>query len=285
MLAFSFGSRTFAYKRLAQCLSGFLSALQSFMRVYLEPVVEAEYCAQYVDGIQIAANNATDHTRKIQAVFKCIRQAGLKPTIGKCHFEVRSVEFLSRIISTGKISPRARKIQKFLTKHRVSKSKQDVQLYLTFESYYKNYIHRMAEKLNPLYKMLKGETQTNIFPEFKQAFDSVNKVLCDASELTIKQPIPGEPNVFMANASFRDPGYAFMIEHKPDQKNQSYAKRKPPWRWFGKLLPCATQIVHPLKRNFGNLYGISRVWKLSQGNNKLLIDLTDNKSITCFIQT
>ena len=128
------------------------------------------------------------------------------PTIGKCHFEVRSVEFLSRIISTGKILPRARKIQKFLTKHRVSKSKQDVQLYLTFESYYKNYIHRMAEKLNPLYKMLKGETQTNIFSEFKQAFDSVNKVLCDASELTIKQPIPGEPNVFMANASFRDPG-------------------------------------------------------------------------------
>ena len=113
MLAFNFASRTFAYKRLAQGLSRSVSAFSSFMRGYLDPVVKADQYAQYVDDIGIAANNATDLTRNIRAVFKCIRQAGLKLTIEKCNFGVRQVEFLGRTISPEGISPQARKIQNF----------------------------------------------------------------------------------------------------------------------------------------------------------------------------
>ena len=81
MLAFNFASRTFAYKRLAQRLSRSVSAFSSFLREYLDPVVKADQCAQHVDDIGIAANNATDLTQNIRAVLKCIRQAGLKLTI------------------------------------------------------------------------------------------------------------------------------------------------------------------------------------------------------------
>ena len=84
------------------------------MREYLDPVVKADQCAQNVDDIGIAANNATDLTRNIRAVFKCIRQAGLKLTIEKCHFEVRQVEFLGRTISSDGVSPQTHKIQNFL---------------------------------------------------------------------------------------------------------------------------------------------------------------------------
>ena len=73
MLAFIFASRTFAYKKLAQGLSRSVSAFSSFMREYLDPVVKADQGAQYVDDIGIAASNATDLTRNIRAVFKCIR--------------------------------------------------------------------------------------------------------------------------------------------------------------------------------------------------------------------
>ena len=122
MLAFNFASRTFAYKRLAQGLSRSVSAFSSFMREYLDPVVKADQCAQYVDDIGIAANNATDLTRNIRAVFKCIRQAGFKLTIEKCHFGLRQFEFLGRTISPEGISPQARKIQNFLDKLRFPKS-------------------------------------------------------------------------------------------------------------------------------------------------------------------
>ena len=123
MLAFNFASRTFAYKRLAQSLSRSVSASSSFMREYLDPVVKADQCAQYVDDIGIAANNATDLTRNIRAVFQCIRNAGLKLTIEKCHFGVRQVEFLGRTISSDGVSPKAHKIQNFLNKLRIPNQK------------------------------------------------------------------------------------------------------------------------------------------------------------------
>ena len=41
----------------------------SFMCEYLDPVVKADQCAQYVDDIGIAANNATGLTRNIRAAF------------------------------------------------------------------------------------------------------------------------------------------------------------------------------------------------------------------------
>ena len=93
------------------------------MREYLDPVFKADQCAQYVDDIGIAANNATDLTRNIRSVFKCIRQAGLKLTIEKCHFGVRQAEFLGRTISPAGNSPQVRKIQNFLEKLRFPNQK------------------------------------------------------------------------------------------------------------------------------------------------------------------
>ena len=151
MLAFNF-ARTFAYKRLTQGLSRSVSAFSSFMREYLDPVVKADQCAQHVDDIGIAANNATDLTRNIPAVFKCVRQAGLKLTIEKCHYGVGQVGFLGRTISPEGISPQARKNQNSLDKLRFPKSKKALQWCLGFVNFYRKYNPRMAKKLNLFYK-------------------------------------------------------------------------------------------------------------------------------------
>ena len=58
LLAFTYASKTLAYQRLAQGLSRALSAFSSFMREYLDRVIKADQCAQYVDDIGIAANDA-----------------------------------------------------------------------------------------------------------------------------------------------------------------------------------------------------------------------------------
>ena len=135
MLAFNYASRSFAYERLAQNLSRSVSVFSSFTREHLDPVVKADQCAQYVEDIGIAANNATDLTRNIRAVFKCNRQAGLKLTIEKCHFGVRQVELLGRTISSEGISPQDWKIQKFLNKFKFPKSKKSLQRHLGFVNY------------------------------------------------------------------------------------------------------------------------------------------------------
>ena len=61
------------------------------MREYLDKVIKAGQCAQDVDDVGIAANSVTQSIRIIRPVFECIRQAGLKLTIEKCHFGVTEV--------------------------------------------------------------------------------------------------------------------------------------------------------------------------------------------------
>ena len=220
------------------------------MREYLDPVVKADQCAQYVDDIGIAVNNATDLTRNIRAVFKCIRQAGFKLTFEKCHFGVRQVEFLGRTISPEGISLQARKIQNFLGKLRFPKSKKVLQCYLGFVKYYKNYIPRMAEKLHPFYKLLKTEVPINITSQLKETFDSVNKALSDACALALKQPIPRKQLALMTDAGFRSAGYALMIEDNPDEKIQSTRKTYAPVAFGSKTFSPHNSKCPYIPKNF-----------------------------------
>ena len=99
----------------------------------------------------------------------------------------------------------------------------------------------MAEKLNPLYKLLKTEVAIIITSELKETFDSVKKALSDACDLALQEPIPGKQLILMTDASFRSAGYTLMIEDNPDQKIQSKRKTYAPVAfWLKIFLPCRT---------------------------------------------
>ena len=123
MLAFNFASRTFAYRHLAQGLSRSFSAFSSFMREYLDKALEADECAQYVDDIDLAENDAKQLCTNIRTVLECIRKAGLKLSMSKCHFGVEQLDFLGQIITPNGVAPQADKVKVFLSKLRFPKSK------------------------------------------------------------------------------------------------------------------------------------------------------------------
>ena len=253
---------------------------------YLDPVVKADQCTQYVDDIGIAANIATDLTWNIRAVFDCIRQAWLKLTIEKYHFGVRQVEFLGRTISPEGISPQARKIQKILDKLRLTESKKWLQRYLRFVNYYKFYIPRKPEKLNPFYNLLKTEVPINITSELKETFDSVNQALSGACELARKQPISGKQLALMTDDSFRSAGYTLMIEDNLDQKKQSKRKTYAP-EMFGSKISSAAQLkMSTFSKEFLAMYmAFLEFAHIRWEATKPTIFLWDNKSVTLFFQT
>ena len=123
MLAFKFASRTFAYRRLAQGLSRALSAFSTFMQEYLDKVIKADQCAQYVDDIGIAANDANHLITNLKATFECIRKAGLKLTMHKCHSGATEIEFLGRTITPEGVKPQKERITNFLEQTKFPKSK------------------------------------------------------------------------------------------------------------------------------------------------------------------
>ena len=113
MLAFNFASWTFVYKRLAQGLSRALSAFSTFKREYLDRVIKADQCAQYVDDIGVAATYANQLITNLRATFQCIREAGLKLSMHKCHFGATEIDFLGRKITPEGVKPQRERITNF----------------------------------------------------------------------------------------------------------------------------------------------------------------------------
>ena len=191
MLAFNFASRTFAYRRLAQGLSRALSKFFSFMREYLDKVTKADQCAQYVDDIGIAANDADHLIANLRATYKCIQEAGLKLTMHKFHSGGTENDFLRRTITPQGVKPQKQNVQQnFLEKTKFPKSKKALQRYLEFLNYYRNYVPRLSEHLTPFYKMLKNDEKVLVLEELVQHFEVFNKTLDKCCDLVLQQPIP-----------------------------------------------------------------------------------------------
>ena len=213
MLAFNFASRTFAYKRLAQGLSRSVSDFSSFIRKYLDPVVQADQCAQYVDDIGIAANNATD-LEDILVDYHNIF-ARLRMDIGmNTDFKVKLTPKDDEAVYSQNL-PTPIHLKEDLIVELALMHKYEIITVLRFSKYC------MTEKLNPFYKLWKAEVPINITSEVYETYDSVNNALNDACQLAIKQPSPGKQLVLMTHASFRSAGYALMIENNLDQKISS----------------------------------------------------------------
>ena len=251
LLLFNFASRTFAYPRLARRLSRCLSAFSSFIREYLDPVPNADQCAQYVDDIGIAASTPQQLIRNLRAVFQCLRKAGLKLNIAKRHSGVREKNFLGRKITTKGVAPQKRNTAKFPEK--VIFPRKALQKYVRFLNYYRNYIPRLAERLNPLFQLLKitdAKTKVPIIPDTMKEFRELNEALDRCCQLALRQPLPVKQLIPMTDARFQAAGYAVLIQDDPNQKYTSTRKIYAPTAYASKHTHHPKSKIPSTQRNF-----------------------------------
>ena len=289
MLAFNFASCTFAYRRLAQGLSRALSAFSSFMREYLDKVIKADQCAQYVDDIGIAANNADHLIANLRATFKCIQltmHSGLKLTMHKCHFGAKKIDFLGRTTTPQGVKPQKQNVQNFLENTKFPKSKKVLQRYLGFLNFYRNYVPRLSERLAPFYKMLKSDEKVLVSKELVQQFEEINKALDKCGDLALQKPIPNKQIALMTDANFGAAGYAVLIEDDPNQKFTSFRKSHAPVAYGLKIFTPAQIKMSIYAKEFLAIYfAFKEFGQIFWGAPKPVIILTDNKTVTRFFQT
>ena len=94
--------------------------------------------------------------------------------------------------------------------------------------------------------MVKTEVPIEVTSELKELFDSANKALTDACDLTLKQSIPEKQLVFMTNARLRSAGNALMMRDNPDRKIESKRKMNALVAFGSKSPPPPTK----LKKSF-----------------------------------
>ena len=177
-----------------------MSASSSFMGEYLHKVIKADQCAQYVDDIGIAANDATQLINNLRTAFECIRTAGLKLTMQKCRFGIKEIDFLSRTITPEGMQPQRPRVQNFLEKTKVPKSKKILQRYLGFLNYYRIYIPRLSEKLTPFFKLLQTDAKFMVTLDLLEKFTEINKALDRCCELALKQSLSNKQIALMTDA-------------------------------------------------------------------------------------
>ena len=289
LFAFNFASRTFAYQRLTQRLSRSLSAFSSFIREYLDPAIKADQCAQYVDDIGIAANTPEQLIKNLRAVFQCLRKAGLKLSIAKCHFGVQEVGFFGRTITTKGVAPQKQKVTKFLERVKFPRSKKAFQRYIVFLNYYRNYIPRLAERLTPFFQLLKTtdiKTKIPITPDIMKEFREINEAQDRCCQLALRQPLPGKQLVLMTDASFQAAGYAVLIEDDPNQKYTSTRKTYAPIAYGSKTYSPSQIKMSIYAKEFLAIYmAFKEFGHKFWGATKPVIIMTYSKSVTRFFQT
>ena len=204
----------------------------------------------------------------------------------KCHFGVIRVEFLGRTITPLGIAPQDHKIKKFLSNVRFPKTGKQVQCYIGFINYYRNYIPRLSEKLRQFYELLKIETQLTITEELLDDYKAINTALADACGLALKQPITGRQYVIMVDASFRTSGYALMMEKQDEKKVTSRKKTFAPVAFGSKVFSPAQLKMSIYCKEFLAIYHAffeycHVLWETTLPT----LVMTDNRSVTRFCQT
>ena len=140
----------------------------------------------------------------------------------------------------------------------------------------------MAEKFNPLYKLLKAETPISITSELNETFDSLNEAISDASELALKRRLPWNKIVPVIYARFKSAGLD-LIEDKPEQKVQPKKKNYVPVAFGSQIFPPAQLKMSIYSKDSWAVYVESLdfahiFWEALKQTNVL----TDSKSFTRF---
>ena len=87
------------------------ASFQGLMNQLLRDLIPTQ-CQVYLDDVIIFSRTLEDHRRKLKAVFKRLREAGLKLNPEKCKFMQTSVGYLGHVISKGAIHTDPEKTEK-----------------------------------------------------------------------------------------------------------------------------------------------------------------------------
>ena len=167
----------------------------------------------YIDDIVIATETIEDHLERIREVFECLREAGFKMRAEKCDFMRTETKYLGRVVSTEGIKPdpaAVSKIQEWMP----PRNKEELQSFLGFANYYRDFIPFHAAKVQPMQELLRKNQHFYWKEKHQEAFDSVKQALADATTLAA----PNEEGRFVLDTDASAVAIAGIL-HQEQQYN------------------------------------------------------------------
>ncbi len=137
---------------------GLQNAPATFQRLMLSCLGDKNYSTilLYLDDIIVFSSTFEEHLERLDQVFSCLHQHGLKVKPSKCHLLQQEVKYLGHIVSAKGISADPEKISQ-VSGWQTPSNRKELQRFLGFTGYYRRFIKGYSDIVSPLYKLTSGE--------------------------------------------------------------------------------------------------------------------------------
>ena len=154
----------------------------------------------YIDDVIVLGVDFVGNLRNLHEVFIRLRSHNLKLKAKKCKLFQSELVFLGRLISCDGVKVTEDKIWT-ITEWPIPKNKTDVESFLGFMNYHRDFIPNFSHVAECLYQLTGKKTPFDWTEERFQAFQELKGLA--TSDMVLAYPIPGEPFILDTDASDR----------------------------------------------------------------------------------
>ena len=168
---------------------GLSNGVASFQRLVEKVLGQLQWrkCLCYLDDIIVFGRDFKSTIENLQAVFSCLRKAGLKLKPSKCVLFQTEVTYLGHVVSEHGVKCDPSKIEA-VKEWPIPKSRTEVKSFLGLASYYRRFIQDFPEISQPLINL----TRKSVAFEWSEA--------CQASFERLKSSLTSAPILSFPNA-------------------------------------------------------------------------------------
>ncbi|CAH8500850.1 unnamed protein product [Schistosoma guineensis] len=135
---------------------GLKNAAQTF-QCFMDDVTRGlDFVFAYIDDVLIASSSLEEHIQHVQILFDRFKKHGVVINPSKCIFAVLASEFLGHYIDSQGIKPLQKKVEA-ITNYPEPTSVKSLRRFLGTCNFYRRFLPRCAEVLQPLTNFLKAD--------------------------------------------------------------------------------------------------------------------------------
>ena len=134
----------------------------------------------YVDDVVIATLNLEDRLERLDEVFTCMKQAGLKVTPSRCEILRDSIKYLGCLVDKHGVRPDLEAVEAVLT-WKAPRTDTQLMSFVRFANYYQEFIKGYADKIYPMQQLMQNKGKKICWTdEAHVPFENIKRELCEA---------------------------------------------------------------------------------------------------------
>lgn len=227
-----------------------------------------KYCMVYIDDIIIYSDTFEEHIEHLHRVLGMLREHNLKTNVDKCHFCLKQLKLLGKIISHEGVQTDPELIESMIN-FPVPKTKRQVKQFLALTGYYRQFIKGYIDIAYPLQQLVPIDHKWTWGPDQQEAFYSLKRAMTEAPILAL--PKWDREFHILTDASLIGAG-AVLSQVGDDNKMHPVA-------YFSKLFNSAQMKYSATEREMLAIVLATRKWKSYLYGRRFTCE-TDHEALT-----